>query len=75
MDESLDLRSLKCPLPALMTERALARRPPGAALTVLADDPLAALDIAHMCHTHGHAVESVIRHGAYTEFRLRSGQP
>ncbi len=72
MDETLDLRGLKCPLPALMTRRALARLPRGAVLTVTADDPLAAVDIPHMCHQEGHAVESVTRHEAYAEFRLRA---
>ncbi|MBW8708083.1 MAG: sulfurtransferase TusA family protein [Alphaproteobacteria bacterium] len=73
MDETLDLRGLKCPLPALMTRKALARLTPGAGLTVLADDPLAAVDIPHMCHTLGHAVESVVARDGYSEFALRSG--
>jgi fatty-acyl-CoA synthase len=55
--------------PEFWVEGAADPLPPGAR------DLSAALDIAHMCHAHGHAVESVIRHGAYTEFRLRSGQP
>jgi tRNA 2-thiouridine synthesizing protein A len=71
MDESLDLRGLKCPLPALLAKKALARLPPGAALTVLADDPMAAVDIPHMCHGEGHAVESVASRDGVSEFRLR----
>jgi tRNA 2-thiouridine synthesizing protein A len=58
MDETLDLRGLKCPLPALMTRKALARLTPGAGLTVLADDPLAAVDIPHMCWREGYEVLS-----------------
>ena len=72
MDESLDLRGLKCPLPALLAKKALARLSPGAALTVLADDPLAAVDIPHMCHSEGHAVDSVTSRGSYSEFALRA---
>ncbi len=72
MNEPLDLRGLKCPLPALMAKRALGRMPPGAKLTVQADDPMAAVDIPHMCHHEGHAVESVTRRGNISEFVLRS---
>jgi tRNA 2-thiouridine synthesizing protein A len=72
MDESLDLRGLKCPLPAMMTRKALARLAPGAGLVVLADDPLAAVDIPHMCHGEGHAVESVALRDGYNEFSLRA---
>lgn len=73
MDETLDLRGLKCPLPALMTRRALARLPRGTLLTVTADDPLAAVDIPHMCHQEGHAVESVTRQDDHVRFELRAG--
>ena len=44
MDETLDLRGLKCPLPALMAKKALAKLAPGTALVVLADDPMAVVD-------------------------------
>ena len=75
MSEILDLRGLKCPLPAMLAKKALARQSPGIVVTVLADDPLAAVDIPHMCHGEGHAVESVASHDGYTEFaiRVRSG--
>ena len=71
MEESLDLRGLKCPMPALLAKKALARLAPGMALTVLADDPMAAVDIPHMCHGEGHAVESVAARDGYQEFVLR----
>lgn len=71
MDESLDLRGLKCPLPALLAKKALARLAPGAVLTVLASDPLAVVDIPHMCHGEGHAVESMASRDGYSEFVLR----
>jgi tRNA 2-thiouridine synthesizing protein A len=73
MSERLDLRGLKCPLPAMLAKKALARLAPGAAVTVLADDPLAAVDIAHMCHGEGHVVERVTARDGYTEFGLRIG--
>jgi tRNA 2-thiouridine synthesizing protein A len=54
--EELDLRGLRCPLPALMTRRHLARLTPGTLLTVLTTDPLAVVDIPHMCREEGQAV-------------------
>ena len=70
MDETLDLRGLKCPLPALMTKKALAKLPPGAALIVWADDPMAVVDIPHMCHGEGHACDGVASRDGYNEFLL-----
>ena len=71
MDETLDLRGLKCPLPALLAKKALARLAPGGILTVVADDPMSVVDIPHMCHGAGHAVESVTSRDGYSEFILR----
>jgi len=70
MDETLDLRGLKCPLPALLAKKALARLAPGTVLTVLASDPLAVVDIPHMCHGEGHAVDSVTSRDGHSEFVL-----
>ncbi len=72
MDETLDLRGLKCPLPAMLARKALARLAPGAALTVLADDPMAVVDIPHMCHGEGHAVTGTASRDGYSEFSLKS---
>lgn len=72
-DETLDLRGLKCPLPAMMARRALARLPSAARITVLASDPLAVVDIPHMCGEEGHTVESVTRLPDHSEFRIRRG--
>lgn len=71
MDEILDLRGLKCPLPALLAKKALARLGSGAALKVLADDPMSAVDIPHMCHSEGYAVDGVASRDGYSEFVLR----
>ena len=73
MSEPLDLRGLKCPLPALFARRVLARLGPGDEIEVTADDPLAAIDIPHMCHQEGHAVVSVARDGAIVRLVLRRG--
>lgn len=71
--EILDLRGLKCPLPALMSRKALTKAGCGFRLTVLADDPMAVVDIPHMCHGEGHAVDGVASRDGYTEFLLIAG--
>ena len=71
MNEILDLRGLKCPLPAMLARKALGAMQPGATVTVLADDPLAKVDIPHMCHSEGHSVESVTMRNGYSEFALK----
>ena len=50
---SLDLRGLKCPLPAMRTERVLARLAPGRVLAVVCTDPLAAIDIPNLVRETG----------------------
>lgn len=70
----LDLRGLKCPLPAIRTAKALAAGAPGTVLTVIADDPLAPLDIAHLCAVEGH--EILAREGMAVQavrFTIRRG--
>jgi len=71
IEEALDLRGLKCPLPALLAKKALARLDAGTTLRVLADDPMSVVDIPHMCHGEGHAVDSVASRDGYSEFTLR----
>ncbi len=71
MSEPLDLCGLKCPLPALMTRRALARAAPGTEIDVVADDPLAAIDIPHMCRQEGYEVLGVARDGDRVRLTLR----
>ena len=68
---ALDLRGLKCPLPALMAKRRLAALAPGAMLVVVTDDPMAAVDVPHMCHQEGYEVVDVAREGKASRFTLR----
>jgi tRNA 2-thiouridine synthesizing protein A len=50
----LDLVGLRCPLPVLKTRRALAGLAPGARIEVATSDPLASIDLPHMCREDGH---------------------
>jgi tRNA 2-thiouridine synthesizing protein A len=73
MDEELDLRGLKCPLPALMARKRLASLPPGETLWVLASDPLSVVDIPHMCSQEGHAVIERQSPPGHHRFLIRRG--
>ncbi len=69
----LDLRGLKCPLPALMARRTLARLATGVKLTVLADDPLSVVDIPHMCHGEGHRLVAAHARDSHHAFDIERG--
>ncbi|HEV2561527.1 MAG TPA: sulfurtransferase TusA family protein [Rhizomicrobium sp.] len=69
--EILDLRGLKCPLPALFARRALEKAAAGAALTILTDDPMAPIDVPHMCRQEGFEVVANAREGDGARMTLR----
>lgn len=49
----VDATGYRCPLPVILMERALRRLSPGGALKVIADDPLAVVDIPHFAREKG----------------------
>lgn len=53
-DIVLDARGLKCPLPVLKLEKALAGAKAGGWVIVLATDPMARIDIPLYCRQQGH---------------------
>jgi tRNA 2-thiouridine synthesizing protein A len=61
--ELLDLRGLKCPLPSLLARRALERGKPGTTIEVFVDDPMAPIDVPHMCRQEGFEVLDVKQEG------------
>lgn len=67
----LDLRGLKCPLPALHTRRALARAQVGAVIVVECTDPMAAIDIPHLVRQDGHELVAQQRQGDILSFQIR----
>jgi tRNA 2-thiouridine synthesizing protein A len=70
-DTVIDLRGLKCPLPALRTRKALSRLAPGAMLVVECTDPLAEIDIPNLVRETGDALEATARQGDVVMFRIR----
>ena len=59
----VDARGLKCPLPVLKMEKALAQLAPGAGLVVLATDPIAKVDIPLFCRQNGYSCGVVSEDG------------
>lgn len=53
-DREIDARGLKCPLPVLRAGHALRRMARGEVLRILADDPMAEIDLPHFCAEAGH---------------------
>lgn len=71
--EIYDLRGLKCPLPVLKTRRRMTTLPPGAELVVLTTDPLATIDIPHLCTEDGHVLVRTEVFDAGHRFVIRRG--
>lgn len=67
----LDLRGLKCPLPALHTRKALSRLAPGATLIVECTDPLASVDIPNLVRESGDTLEETACRGGVVALRIR----
>jgi tRNA 2-thiouridine synthesizing protein A len=57
-EKTINLRGLKCPLPALRTRKALA-------------DPLAGIDIPNLLNQTGDALEHKTSEGGLITFRIR----
>lgn len=70
-DTTLDLRGLRCPLPALKTRKALTRLAGGDLLVVECTDPLSTLDIPHLISQTGDALEDTTTESGLFVFRIR----
>jgi tRNA 2-thiouridine synthesizing protein A len=70
---TLDLRGLKCPLPALRTRKALAAMSPGDVLAVEATDPMSAIDIPHLVRETGDTLEASTAEHGVLRFVIRRG--
>jgi len=67
----LDLKGLKCPLPALKTRKALSRGPAGTLFVVTCTDPMAAIDIPNLVRETGDVLESQEKAEGSLVFRIR----
>ncbi|MEL6362061.1 MAG: sulfurtransferase TusA family protein [Pseudomonadota bacterium] len=55
----LDVRGYRCPMPVVKMEALLREVSPGARIKVIADDPIARVDIPHFCEQGGHGVNLI----------------
>ena len=72
---TIDLRGLKCPLPALRTRKALSRLDPGALIVVECTDPLAEIDIPNLIRETGDDLLDSARRRARTRDPSHPGIP
>ena len=70
----LNLRGLKCPLPALKTRKALQGLSPGDLLVVECTDPLAAIDIPNLMTETKDVLEGQSQAEGALLFRIRRGE-
>ncbi|HZS64135.1 MAG TPA: sulfurtransferase TusA family protein [Xanthobacteraceae bacterium] len=70
-ETTLNLRGLKCPLPALRTRKALSRLTSGDVLVVECTDPLSAIDIPNLLRQTKDALEETSQEAEVTVFRIR----
>jgi len=73
MDEALaptvvDARGHRCPVPTLRLRRALERAGKGEVVRLLADDPLARIDVPHFVRSEGFRLISTGEDGATLVF-------
>ena len=73
----LNLRGLKCPLPALKTRKALTGLTPGDVLVVACTDPLSAIDIPALLNETRDVLEHQREQDGILVFRIRKagGEP
>jgi tRNA 2-thiouridine synthesizing protein A len=70
-EKTLNLRGLKCPLPALRTRKALGGSASGDLLIVECTDPLAAIDIPHLLRQTGDTLEGSHKADGVLSFTIR----
>ena len=70
-EKILNLRGLKCPLPALRVRKALTGSKAGDMLIAECTDPLTAIDIPNLLRETGDTMVSSAREGDVLVFRIR----
>jgi tRNA 2-thiouridine synthesizing protein A len=70
-EKLMNLRGLKCPLPALRTRKALAGMAKDDVLVIECTDPLAAVDIPTLLNQTGDTLEKTERAKKLLTFRIR----
>jgi tRNA 2-thiouridine synthesizing protein A len=69
-DKTLNLRGLKCPLPALRTRKLLSGLSSGDIIVIECTDPLTTIDIPNLLRETGDKLEDSARKGKLLTFRI-----
>jgi tRNA 2-thiouridine synthesizing protein A len=67
----LDARGHRCPVPTLKLRRRLETLAPDAIVALLADDPMAQIDVPHFCNQNRYLLLSVEAVDNHWVFRIR----
>ena len=70
-EKIMNLRGLKCPLPALRVRKMLGGLKSGDVIIAECTDPLAAIDIPNLLRQTGDTLESKSEAGGVLSFRIR----
>jgi tRNA 2-thiouridine synthesizing protein A len=73
MTNTLDLKGLKCPLPALRTRKALRGMVPGDEIVVHCTDPLSRIDIPNLLLETGDLLRATDEVDGVLIFRVQKG--
>lgn len=71
---ALDLRGYRCPIPVLKARKRLETMAAGERLEILADDPVAKIDMPHFCAEAGHVLEHAAEHDGRLVFVIKKGR-
>ena len=70
-ESTVNMRGLKCPLPALKTRKLLAKMAAGDVLVIECTEPLTTIDIPNLIRETGDAIETTGKKGQVLTFRIR----
>jgi len=72
-DTVVDATGLHCPEPVFRARRALESLKPGQVVEIVADDPLAELDLEVLCRRGGHELSVPASGDGAARYRIRKG--
>jgi tRNA 2-thiouridine synthesizing protein A len=70
-ESKVNMRGLKCPLPALKTRKLLSKMAAGDVLEIECTDPLTTIDIPNLIRETGDTIENTAKKGRVLTFRIR----
>jgi len=69
----VDARGHRCPTPTLRLRRALAQAVAGEVVELIADDPMARIDVPHFARENGHEIVEIADQLGVMRFRVKKG--